>query len=174
MAARLRVEREENTIAIIMEGSLYELEEIHGDPIGIDLSALLLNEWPPLFHAAFGWRLDKLNWLLAHGSDVNQCVGGTTALIAACMSDDSAHDDHDDELLLCGTLRTLLSHGAVLNIGDRLGRTPLMYAARLGYLLVVELMMQENVALEACDNEGDTVRYLLFELYLTNCLAPKI
>lgn len=154
IAARLRMEREENIIRIIQDGTLAELAEMHDDPIGINLSALLLNDWPPLFHAAHEWRQDKLAWLLAHGADANQCVGGVTALLAACMS---AGNECTDERVLCGCVRTLLTHGAVLNIGDRLGRTPLMHAARNGHQLTVGLMVHENAALEACDNVGDMV-----------------
>lgn len=149
------MEREENIIRIIQDGSLAELAEMHADPTGINLSALLLNDWPPLFHAARGWRLDKLTWLLAHGADANQCVGGVTALLAAFMS--GGGNEGTDERVLCDCVRTLLTHGAVLNIGDRLGRTPLMYAARNGLQLTVGLMVDENAALEACDNVGDMV-----------------
>lgn len=156
LAGRLRAEREQTIIEIIRNGTLAELYEIYHDPPGFDVCAPLLHDWPPLLHAVFELRLDKITWLLAHDANANQCVDGKTPLIVALMPAER------DEQQLFGVVNVLLNNNAVVNVADRTGRTPFMYALRNGYIQVVELLLNE-VALEACDNEGNTALYYAIE-----------
>lgn len=50
----------------------------------------------------------------------------------------------------------LLETGAVVNVCDKVGQTPLMFAAKNGLLDIVKLLLK-TASLEACDNEGNTV-----------------
>lgn len=61
----------------------------------------------------------------------------------------------------------LLEHGAVINIADRVGMTPLMYAITNDHIEVAKKIIP-FAALEACDNEQNTVRISIFFFLITS------
>lgn len=152
----MRAEREQTIIDIIRTGTLAELNEIFHDPPGFDVAAPLQHDWPPLLHAACECRLDMVSWLLAHDANPNQCVDGKTPLIVALMTPGREAQQ------VFGAVNVLLNNRAVVNVSDRVGRTPFMYAVRNGYRQVVDMLLKE-AALEACDNEGNTVLFHAIE-----------
>lgn len=112
-------------------------------------------------------------WLLSAGADIHRHVNGTTALHAACIpsstlqQDGGASDGGEGvERRMFDTINLLLNNGAVLNVGDRHGRTPLMWAVRSGNALAVERMLVE-ASLEAVDNEGQTALFHAIESKLS-------
>lgn len=83
------------------------------------------------------------------GANVNKQVDSMFPLMFAC--DCHADDAHVAERLV----RLLLSKGAVINVSDKYGMTPFMFACRRGYTNVVRLLIGE-VSFDAIDNQGCT------------------
>ncbi|NWX65204.1 ANKE1 protein, partial [Promerops cafer] len=60
--------------------------------------------------------------------------------------------------------RFLLEHGAQPNVHDKMGCTPAMKAAELGYEVILELLAKANADMNAVDNEGKGILFY--------CLSP--
>ncbi|KAH8336698.1 hypothetical protein KR059_001355, partial [Drosophila kikkawai] len=82
-------------------------------------------------------------------ANVNRQVDSVTPLMMAC--DCNRRDPYLAEKLV----RLLLRHGAVINVSDKYGMTPLMFACQNGYAGVVRLLIKD-VSFDAVDNQGCT------------------
>ncbi|KAH8418291.1 hypothetical protein KR222_002985 [Zaprionus bogoriensis] len=85
-----------------------------------------------------------------YGANVNRQVDSTVALMCACdcLAKDAAHVAEQ-------LVRLLLRHGAVVNVSDKFGMTPFMFACRKGFTDVVRLLIGD-VSFDAVDNQGCT------------------
>lgn len=95
--------------------------------------------YTPLELAEFASDHNKMMQLLiAHGADVNsQASSGATALFWAVM-----RDQKDDE-------KFLLDHGANPNLANIYGDTPLICAVQLGYLSLVQPLVEKGADVNA-------------------------
>lgn len=82
-------------------------------------------------------------------ANVNRQVDSVTPLMMAC--DCNKKDPYLAEKLV----RLLLRHGAVINVSDKYGMTPLMFACQNGYAGIVRLLIKD-VSFDAVDNQGCT------------------
>ena len=53
-------------------------------------------------------------------------------------------------------VKKILVEGGELNSKDKLGRTPLHWAAEKGYLKIAKYLIQKGAAINVTDNEGET------------------
>lgn len=83
-------------------------------------------------------------------ANVNKHVDSTMPLMMACecQAKDAAYVAEK-------LVRLLLSHGAVINVSDKYGMTPFMFACRKGFTAIVRLLINE-VSFDAVDNQGCT------------------
>lgn len=113
-----------------------------------------MDSWTILFHACKCGTLEVVQFLLNRGDNVNKQIDSTTPLMLACQN----HTEHAIEII-----ELLLENGAVLNISDAHGRTPLMFAIGNGLTEAVKLFIK-NASLEATDNNGWTVSLINSDL----------
>ncbi|XP_023165169.2 protein fem-1 homolog CG6966 [Drosophila hydei] len=83
------------------------------------------------------------------GANVNKQVDSVMPLMLACDC------QTDDAYVAEKLVRLLLGKGAVINVSDKYGMTPFMFACRRGYTNVVRLLISE-VSFDAMDNQGCT------------------
>jgi uncharacterized protein len=102
----------------------------------------------PLLSAAASGQLAAAEFLLAHGTDVNEQDqrrdDGCAALHYAAVQGQSA------------MVTTLLAHGANIEIQNNGGSTPLFYAAAGGNPEAVEVLLQNGAKVNACGRQGWT------------------
>lgn len=48
----------------------------------------------------------------------------------------------------------ILDNGALVNVADKQGRTPLMIVAKRGNMSVIDLLLERGSQLDACDING--------------------
>ncbi|RUS69173.1 hypothetical protein EGW08_023067 [Elysia chlorotica] len=53
-------------------------------------------------------------------------------------------------------MQLLLSHRADVNVRDKAGKSPIMYAAANGHVAAIELLLEHGADLTTSDNEGNT------------------
>lgn len=88
--------------------------------------------------------------LKAHGvppKDINAKNQNWPPLIYACRGDNGEHPDEIQELL---------ELGADIDIQNYKGKTGLHYAAKAGFLKVINLLIENGADLDALDNDGET------------------
>ena len=108
--------------------------------------------WSLLMFACSDAYDDIVDYLLKERyADVNQGYMSWTPLLLACKSGESSAE-------VLATVKVLLEHGAVINVSDDLGTTPLMYATIEGHTEVVELII-DHASLEAADHKGLTALF---------------
>ncbi len=102
----------------------------------------------PLAMAAVAGQKDVVEFLLAHGADVNaRDIVGDTPLHNADWEDDEGHKD---------VVGLLLAHGADVNAKGQQGRTPLHDAAFDGSTGMTTLLLAKGADVKARDDLGDT------------------
>lgn len=106
-----------------------------------------MDGWTILFHACKYGTLDIVKFLLKRGDNVNKQIDSTTPLMLACQN------KTEDVIEI---IKHLLINGAVLNISDNYGKTPLMFAIGNGLTEAVQIFIK-NASLESTDNDGWTV-----------------
>lgn len=52
-------------------------------------------------------------------------------------------------------IQFVLDNGALVNIADKQGRTPLMVVAKLGNMSIVDLLLERGSQLDSCDINGN-------------------
>lgn len=72
---------------------------------------------------------------------------GWPRLVIACRGDNGEHPLE---------IQRLLKLGAEINVRNHKGKTALHYAAKAGFLKVIELLIEKGATLDAPDNEGET------------------
>lgn len=110
-----------------------------------------MDGWTILFHACKYGTLEIVNFLLNRGENINKQIDSTTPLMLACQN------QTEDVIEI---IKLLLRNGAVLNISDNRGKTPLMFAIGNGLTEAVKIFIK-NASLEATDNDGWTVSIIL-------------
>ena len=88
--------------------------------------------------------------LKAHGvppKDINAKNQNWPPLVYACRGDNGEHPDE---------IQSLLALGADINIQNYKGKTGLHYAAKAGFLKVINLLIENGANLDALDNDGET------------------
>ncbi|GFQ90271.1 ankyrin repeat, SAM and basic leucine zipper domain-containing protein 1 [Trichonephila clavata] len=131
----------------VMQGNLETTKNIISKDICVD--AILKAGWTALMYASSSGQEKIVSFLLEKGADPNYHKDMFTPLMATCAS-----KKPEEELLKCCTL--LLQHGAKVNAHERHYTTPLMFAAREGYSLIVKSLIDHGVELNRQDNRGIT------------------
>ncbi len=88
--------------------------------------------------------------LKAHGvppKDINAKNQNWPSLVYACRGDNGEHPDE---------IQQLLALGADINIQNYKGKTGLHYAAKAGFLKVINLLIENGADLDALDSDGET------------------
>lgn len=106
-----------------------------------------MDGWTILFHACKYGTLEIVNFLINRGENVNKQIDSTTPLMLACQN------QTEDVIEI---IKLLLQNGAVVNISDSRGKTPLMFAIGNGITEAVKIFIK-SASLEATDNDGWTV-----------------
>lgn len=120
---------------------------------------------PSIVSAALGQHWDVVDVLLAHGADVNAHDDrGMTLLHCAALSQDqkwflaTSNDPHKKESIELGMprLNALLERHPKVNARDRIGQTPLHYAAEFEDGPFVEALLAAGSDVDAMDRGGGT------------------
>ena len=88
--------------------------------------------------------------LKAHGvppKDINAENQNWPSLVYACRGDNGEHPDE---------IQRLLELGADIDIQNYKGKTGLHYAAKAGFLNVINLLIENGATVDAIDNDGET------------------
>ncbi|KAH8299893.1 hypothetical protein KR044_007291, partial [Drosophila immigrans] len=110
-----------------------------------------------LMHACHNGNLELASQLIGrYKANVNKQVDSIMPLMLAC--DCLSRDAVVAEQLV----RLLLSQGAVVNVSDKFGMTPFMFACRNGFTNVVRLLIKD-VSFDAVDNQGCTPIFFAVE-----------
>jgi len=107
---------------------------------------LALGEITPIFLCASKGYKNIAELLIEHHADINRKMDfdGTICLHHAASNDQSE---------MC---EFLISKGCSVNQRDKLGRTPLMDAAEIGSIKVIDILVQNNADVNAEDREHHT------------------
>ncbi|XP_030554338.1 uncharacterized protein LOC115757988 [Drosophila novamexicana] len=143
------VQRGQKLLDALLEGNLQCVrEEI--DALQFHVDEIVCGGLTMLMYACREGHYEVADYLVNQlGANVNKQVDSTMPLMFAC--DCQANDSYVAEKLV----RLLLSKGAVINVSDKYGLTPFMFACRRGYTNVVRLLIKE-VSFDAIDNQGCT------------------
>ena len=152
-------ERVEDLVHYILEIELAEEAEVlhlaaeYGGPYltaklidaGFSVSGLDGDQRIPLFKAARSGQVETVKLLLERGSDVNaRDVEGLSALHAAVFSGSVE------------TVKILIGNGSEIDAASSdSGMTPLLLAASIGYLPVVQELVNSGADFSIRDDEGD-------------------
>lgn len=91
-----------------------------------------------------------VEWLVEKAkANVNRQLDSVMPLMMACDS------QNKDPYVAEKIVRLLLRHGAVVNVSDKYGMTPFMFACQNGFTGVVRLLIKD-VSFDAVDNQGCT------------------
>ncbi|ALC40897.1 CG2183 [Drosophila busckii] len=146
---RPAVHREQKLYDALLEGNLSQVcDEIKSLKFHVDQP--VLDGYTMLMHACNLGHYDLAEYLVVKlQARVNKQCQLVMPLMLAC--DCQSKDPYTAEKLV----RLLLSKGAVINVSDKYGMTPFMFACRKGYTNVVRLMI-DDVSFDAVDNQGCT------------------
>lgn len=105
----------------------------------------------PLNFACQSGNLEAIYWLLDHGIDAEEIFHSKhTPLISACAAWGTWWQDQKTVIDL------LLSRGAPVDQGDRLGRTVLHHACDMAYFDLVEFLLSRGANIHAVTGSGNT------------------
>ncbi|XP_033252432.1 ankyrin repeat, SAM and basic leucine zipper domain-containing protein 1-like isoform X2 [Drosophila miranda] len=129
-----------------------------------EIDSLRFNENDPirwgrtmLMYACREGHYDLAAYLLEKRSaSANKQVETQTPLMEACDC------EKNDPYLVEKLVRLLLRHGAAINVSNKCGMTPLMFACRNGYTSVVRLIVKD-ASLNAVDHVGCTALFHAIE-----------
>lgn len=142
--------REQKLYDLLLEGDVQRLcEQI--DALKFSINEPIYGGVTLLMYACHDGQYKLAELLInKYRANVNKQVDSTMPLMMACdcQAKDAAHVA---EMLV----RLLLSHGAVINVSDKYGMTPFMFACRKGFTAIVRLLINE-VSFDAVDNQGCT------------------
>ncbi|CAH2063245.1 unnamed protein product, partial [Iphiclides podalirius] len=137
----------------ILNGNLKDVEDIILYDLNNAVNLKLDSGWTPLMHACFHAQDEIVRMLLDKGADPNLHADSMTSVMAAC-SNSSASD-----YTIYNIVSHLIEKGCLLNIGDKLGQTPLMRAISNGRIGVVKLLLDKDVNIEMRDQQGWTALF---------------
>jgi len=116
------------------------------------------NSWTPLHYATFMGHRRAAHQLLLAGADPNSAdLNGRTPMYWGPII-------HDDVKMA----RMLVRYGATVRTTDRLGKTPLHYAAQQAQTSIVERFISYGANLHARDQDGYTALHYAAQLYAPN------
>ena len=108
-----------------------------------------------LYWAAEGGHAKVVSTLLEHRADVKvTSTNGETALLIAAGFYDYDLKKSDNERRAVAMVRLLLDAGALVNVANFFGITPLMRSASNGYVSVVRVLLRQGADKRARDNLG--------------------
>lgn len=112
-----------------------------------------------LMYACHGSHFELVKYLVNDlKADVNKSIDLLTPMMLACSAvSDSNSSENDGRILKI--VKLLVEQKAGINVRNRVGETPFMFAISNGYDSVVEYLLNHNVSLEACDNTGNTALF---------------
>jgi hypothetical protein len=93
--------------------------------------------------------------------DADDGTEGVTALCHACAQ---GHEE---------VVRTLLRHGAALEVADARGQTPLLWAVTQGHSRVAQLLLRRGAKPEAATTVGNTAFHLACKVVCRNVFNPE-
>lgn len=129
-------------------------------------------EYTPLMKACEGRQCEIIKYLLFElKADPNANSNDMTALILACCgtvnySNCIGVPDKEEEITVRQICEWLIECDATVDKANLKRETALMYAAKNGYVSVIELLLNNRATLEACDNEERTA---LFYAVINDC-----
>ncbi|XP_072941445.1 uncharacterized protein [Epargyreus clarus] len=139
--------------SIVIQEKFPEFETIFKEELNSDANFIFDNGWTPLMYTCFHGRPAMADYLLERNADPNAHAESTTPLMLLSMNSFAT----DDELsYIAGKL---MDHGAILNLGDRYGITPLMRAVESGRTGLVKIMLERNANIEMRDRQGWTAMF---------------
>ncbi|XP_050090421.1 ankyrin repeat, SAM and basic leucine zipper domain-containing protein 1 [Anopheles aquasalis] len=137
----------------VCDGNLEETKRILDLDRSLRSGGLVAQGWPIIFSACYEAHRDIVEYLLVvEKVDANQMIGMETALMKACASPKPTE-------LVYPVVRLLLDFGAIIEVLDRFGCTPLMFACQQGHLKVVKEIVGES-PLITVDRDGNTALFL--------------
>lgn len=122
----------------------------------VDINCYLFNGWTGLMHAAFNGSLDAITYLLQNGADPLLEYDCHNVIMCVCNCN---YVSNENDLIEC---LKLVSNFDQININskDRSGLTALMYACTMGYLKIVEFLIEHGADIEITDNQnGETALF---------------
>lgn len=131
----------------VLSGDCAKVKEFlveHAQYYTIDVP--LRQGWSLLQYACYHGYLPIVEYLVEAGADVNRQIDSSTPLILAC--------DCEKPECAFDIISFLLKNGAFINVADRSGTTPMMYAIKRGLVDVANLLIKQ-VSLEASDIQGN-------------------
>ncbi|XP_042896507.2 ankyrin repeat, SAM and basic leucine zipper domain-containing protein 1 [Parasteatoda tepidariorum] len=131
----------------ITTGNLETTKDILSKGIWID--TILKAGWTGLMYACSSGHSNIVSYFLENKADPNYHKDMYTPLMAVCASRKTEQD-----LLKCCIL--LLQYGANVNEHERHLTTPLMFAAREGYISIVKELLNHGAEVNSQDNSGKT------------------
>ncbi|XP_034476916.1 probable serine/threonine-protein kinase DDB_G0278535 [Drosophila innubila] len=153
---RLHVPRDQKLYDALLNGDLQrvceEIDELHF-PVDEGVcggDTMLMHACRSGFYELASHLVNELK------ANVNKQVDSVMPLMLAC--DCQAKDPYVAEKLV----RLLLNHGAVINVSDKYGMTPFMFACRKGFSNIVRLLIKD-VSFDAVDNQGCTPIFFAIE-----------
>lgn len=148
-------------IDLVSYGSADELKDYYRKNCDIlELNKPLLNHgWTPLMLACQKERAEIVECLICDFNvNVNKAVDLWTPLLLACAIKNEKSDSTCDENVF-KIVKLLIDRKAIVNVRNRMGETPLIFAAMNGHKSVVDLLLSKNAFIECCDNDRSTPLY---------------
>ena len=130
-----------------------------------------------LRRAAGDWMSWKIPYLLRQGAAVRPEEGGSPMLMLDVVRRDPGEDEGMKQFRLrfigrCAkTARLLIGAGALVNIRDENGMTPLHYAVRNGYAECAEVLLKAGADANATNRAGQTPLAMALQSQQTNTAA---
>ncbi|XP_034108271.1 uncharacterized protein LOC117570618 [Drosophila albomicans] len=140
----------------LMDGDFHRVCELI-DELHFEVDNPVCGGQTMLMHACHNGNFELASHLInKYKANVNKQVDSTMPLMLACdcLSKDGVVAEKLVRLLLC--------KGAIINVSDKFGMTPFMFACRNGYTNVVRLLIKD-VSFEARDNQGWTPIFFAVE-----------
>ena len=137
-----------------LNGNEHSIRALFSGKVLPNIHASTVQGWSPLYVAAEHGHLGCLRALLDLGCDPNFSISQVYALHAACTY--GRHEFVD----------TLLKAGANCNVVTSEGNTPLMYAAKRGCTICIQLLLDAGASKKMMNRIGETA---LSQVCISDC-----
>ena len=127
------------------EGDIQRAQSLISE--GVDVNSRNSNGVTALFFASSSGKVEMVKFLLHKGADIKIAdKDGKTVLWSAVIGEDSSGR----------TVKALLEAGAIPNLTDNWGTTPLYWAADFGYFANVEALLKSGAEVNVSVGNGNT------------------